>query len=384
MPRVKNDQGETIPNIVIIGQTGAGKSYYANGLMGQLDPSIGFFETSNSNNSCTRNVKGALTSFYGGRLASYNVKPFLMNLFDTPGFANNDLCQIEKNKERIAATLSEPIHAFIFLADHLNSRTDENQQKLFTMLNEWTMGHIWSNFILAFPRMTFDRQNKLDRIDKSTSFHKNLIAKKQELKQKLWEIASEQEWKKRDQNDKLIPMEKLDFDNIRVNALNVHQNKVCEFTDEGRIDKNESDLKRCSQLAFFDESLDYVKKEDAQYDDSQYDDPFASDENADPFSLVEYKLHGDKWVFIEEARNLQGIIQEFSAHPVTTQKVYWEGKYKIELDAYFERYNNTDDKVDDSVYEDAGIDLESCREERDNTEKEIKKRKLEELSKCPS
>ena len=355
--------------------------------MGQPDPNIGFFGTSSSHDSCTRGVKGVLTSFYGGLLSSYDVEPFPMNLFDTPGFADSDPCQIEKNKERIAATLSEPIHAFIFLANHSNSRIDANQQKLFQMLNEWTMGHIWSNFILAYPRMTFHHSDKMDRIEDSTSFYKELIAKKQDLKQKLWKIASdskgsEQEWKKRDQNDTLIAMELSDFDNIRVNALNVHQNKVCKFTDEGRIDKTKSDLKRCSQLAFFDESLDYVKTEDAQSDDSQnddyeYDDLFAMEED-------EYSLHDDKWVFIEEARNLQQIIQEFSAHPVTTQKVYWEGKYQLELADYFERHNNTDGKVDFSTFEDAGINLDDCREQRDTRLKEIKKEKLEKMSQCPS
>ena len=384
MPRVNDDDGKAIPNIVIIGNTGAGKSYYANGLTGQPDPNIGFFGTSSSHDSCTRGVKGVLTSFYGGRLASYNVKPYLMNLFDTPGFADSDPCQIEKNKERIAATLSEPIHAFIFLADHLNSRIDANQQKLFQMLNEWTMGHIWRNFIISYPRMTFHHNNKMDRIDRSTSFRKELNAKKEDLKQKLWKIASEQGWKKRDQNDDLIPMEKHDFDNIRVNALNVHQNKVCEFTDEGRIDKINSDLQRCSQLAVFDESLDYVKSENSQYDDSKYDDPFAMDNNGDPFLLSEYNLHEDKWVFIEEARNLQLIIQQFSTHPVTTQKVYWERKYKEELAAYHKRYEESDTKGNNTAFDDAGIDLSECRTERDNTVKEIKRRKLEALSKCPS
>ena len=354
MPRVKNDDGETIPNIVIIGNTGAGKSYYANGLMGQPDPNIGYFGTSNSHDSCTRDVKGVLTSFYGGRLSSYNVKPFLMNLFDTPGFADSDPCQIEKNKERIAATLSEPIHAFIFLADHSNSRIDANQQKIFQMLNEWTMGHIWSNFILAYPRMTFHHNNKMDRIEDSTSFHKDLIAKKQDFKQKMWKIASEQEWKKRDQYDKLIPMRKRDFDNIRVNALNVHQNKVCRFTDEGRIDKIKSDLKRCSQLAIFDESFNYLSLDDVS---SEYDDPFAIAENDDLSSLPEYHLHDDKWVFIEEARNLQHIIQQFSTHPVTTQKGYWERKYKKELAAYLGRYNNCDYEMNTSPFDATGIEL---------------------------
>ena len=112
-PQEKDENGNDIPNVVVIGNTGIGKSYYGNGLMGNLDPNTGYFGTSSSHASCTRGASGVSGYFYGQLLTSYNVEPMLMNFYDTPGFADYDSCQIEKNKERIAATLDKPIHAFI-------------------------------------------------------------------------------------------------------------------------------------------------------------------------------------------------------------------------------------------------------------------------------
>lgn len=257
-PQEKDEDGNDVPNVVVIGNTGIGKSYYGNGLMGNLDPKTGYFGTSSSRESCTRGAAGVSGYFYDQLLTSYDVEPMMINFYDTPGFADSDPCQIEKNKERIAATLDKPIHAFIFLTDHDNSRINANQQILFKMLNEWTMGHIWNNLIVGYPRMTFSHSDKMNRVDAETSYLEQLDVKKNQIKETLWELASDQEWKKRDENDQLVPMEKRDFDEIRVNALNVHQNTVCHFTSDGRIDKRNSDLQRCSQLAFFDDSMDYI------------------------------------------------------------------------------------------------------------------------------
>ena len=342
LPRALDDDGKTVPNVVIIGNTGIGKSYYANGIMGGLNPDTGFFGTSGSDISCTRGVKGVSGQFYGGRLTHYDVEPMLVNFYDTPGFADSDPCQIEKNKERIVAALKNPIHAFIFLTDHLNSRIDANQQELFNMLNEWTMGHIWNNLIVGYPRMTFDHNDRMNRIDKDTSYYKDLDAKKEVLKKTLWTLASKGGWKKRDQNDRLVPMKVHDFDNIKVNALNVHQNTVCLFNDDGRVDTRNSDLSRCNQLAIFDESLDYITTDDTA-SDNQYRDPFAMNSR---FTRRKYHLEDDRWVFIEEARKLQHTIKDFSRHPVPTQTVYWREKYYEEEAAYKQRWST------DAVYGD--------------------------------
>ena len=149
--------------------------------MGNLDPTTGFFGTSGGHASCTRGASGVSGYFYGQLLTSYNVEPMMMNFYDTPGFADSDPCQIEKNKERIAATLDKPIHAFIFLTDHSNARINANQQMLFKMLNEWTMGHIWNNLIVSYPRMTFYHDDKMNRVDAETSFLRQLDIKKDHI-----------------------------------------------------------------------------------------------------------------------------------------------------------------------------------------------------------
>merc|ERR1711990_558034 len=55
-----------------------------------------------------------------------------------------------------------------------------------------------------------------------------------------------------------------------------------------------------------------------------------------------YQLHDDKWVFIEEAKKLQQIIKDFSNHPVTPQKLFWQKKYDIEKAEYAARYKDSE------------------------------------------
>jgi hypothetical protein len=331
-----------------------------------------------------------------------------MNFYDTPGFADSDPCQIEKNKERIAATLDKSIDAFIFLTDHDNSRIDANQQMLFKMLNEWTMGHIWKNFIIGYPRMTFFHGDRMNRAENAKSYLKELDIKKNQIKDSLWKMARDQEWKKRDENDQLVPMEQRDFDNIRVNALNVHQNKVCQFTSEQRIDKRKSDLERCSQLAYFDDSLDYTISDESIEDAGNLDNsnpfgsnpfesnpfgsnPFASNPiESIPFDVSStsqnrprvYQLHDDKWVFIEEAKKLQQAIKDFSKHPVTTQKLYWQRKYNKEKEAYVARYKDDVIESNTEAFKSVGIDTTHCEEERKRVFAKVEEEKQTALQEC--
>ena len=392
IPRMKDENGDDVPNIVILGNTGVGKSFYGNGILGSENPDSGHFGTSGLDNSCTRGAKGVFGHFYGGMLSSYNVESMPMNVIDTPGFADSDPCQIEKNKQRIASSFDKPIHAFIFLMDHSNSRIDANDQVLFKMLNEWTMGNIWSNLVIGYPKMTFIHNDKMNRMDKKTSFYKELNVKKEQIQARLWKMAIEGSWKRRDKNNKMVPMRKSDFENIQVNALNVQQNNVCYFTNEGRIDTRNSDLQRCSQLAVLDESFDYVFADDSEITESW------NNQNSNPFAYKgrhgrstrsrkrsnKYRVYDDRYVFIEEARKLQRIIKDFSKHPVTTQKVYWQKQYEIERAAYIERYKNSEIQVDTSSFDNAGIDTRHCFKERRDAEQKIKKAKEEALKKCPT
>merc|ERR1712176_1020889 len=239
-------------------------------------------------------------------------------------------------------------------------------------------GHIWNNLIVSYPRMTFSHDDKMNRVDAETSFLKQLDIKKSQIKHSLWELASDQEWKKRDENDHLVPMEQRDFDNIRVNALNVHQNKVCQFTSDGRIDKRKSDLQRCSQLAYLDDSMDYITSNESieNADNSFKTNPFDSNPfESNPFDFNSnsnfhgrpkiYQVHDDKWVFIEEAK-----------------KLYWQRKYNIEKAEYAARYKDSEIEFSSKEFESAGIDTTDCETKRNRAMKKIKEYKEAELQKC--
>ena len=92
----------SVANVVILGQTGVGKSYFANGLFGNENPDEGFFGTGGTSTSCTRMSFEVSGLFYGGKLNSYGVHDMKMNLFDTPGFDDTDLCLIDQNNRQIA------------------------------------------------------------------------------------------------------------------------------------------------------------------------------------------------------------------------------------------------------------------------------------------
>merc|ERR1719245_1255394 len=183
-------------------------------------------------------------------------------------------------------------------------------------------------------------------------------------------------------------MEKRDFDNIRVNALNVHQNTVCHFTNEGRIDKQKSDLGRCSQHARIDKhSLDYIILDDStenfEVESNPISNPFLSSFSI-PRGQPKYDLYDDKWVFIEEAKKLQKAIKDFAKRPVTPQKLYWKRKYEVERAAYDKRYKDSSLKINTKAFESVGIDTKHCDRARDEADAEIKRKKDEALAKCPS
>ena len=81
----KNLNSERVPNIVTLGMTGAGKSYFLNGLMGNDDPDRGPFGTGDTSQSCTRHVDGYFGQILNGQFNEYGVEGIHANFFDTPG-----------------------------------------------------------------------------------------------------------------------------------------------------------------------------------------------------------------------------------------------------------------------------------------------------------
>ena len=76
---------KNIPNIVLLGPTGVGKSYFLNGLLGQTNPNIGIFPVGMKSSSCTREISSATGDIFDGKLKNYGIDKKLVKVFDTPG-----------------------------------------------------------------------------------------------------------------------------------------------------------------------------------------------------------------------------------------------------------------------------------------------------------
>jgi hypothetical protein len=91
--RATDMKGDRIPNIIMLGATGSGKSYYGNGLLGAQNPcppihstiDTNYFGCGKSSNSVTRNVKAQYGTYFGDMYNKYGVKPMEINIYDTPG-----------------------------------------------------------------------------------------------------------------------------------------------------------------------------------------------------------------------------------------------------------------------------------------------------------
>ena len=92
--------------------------------------------------------------FFGNNFTAYGITEMPINVYDTPGFFDSNDCQIDNNKRQIASQIGNKIDVFAYFMDSHNARINANIQKIFNRLNDWTMGKIWRNLVIVYPRFT--------------------------------------------------------------------------------------------------------------------------------------------------------------------------------------------------------------------------------------
>lgn len=142
-----------------------------------------------------------------------------INVFDTPGFFDSDDCQMDNNKRQIASQIGQKIDVFAYFMDSNNARINSNIQKIFERLNEWTMGNIWRNLVIVYPRFTRSSADQFENSAMDKSKPKDLAKNFQELKSFLAAKAKENNWKLTTVDTEGIEsvrlIQKNDFDNIK-------------------------------------------------------------------------------------------------------------------------------------------------------------------------
>ena len=261
---------------------------------------------------------------------------------------------IQQNKKTIARELDKPIHTFIYLFGNDN-KFKSNTQDIFELLNEWTMGNIWDNFIIVYNRATFTQGNVKDRFDSMDElqwltenfgpeelFWKTKNKQLSFIKKTLTERAEKKKWTRMitiDGIEQSRLMRKEDFDNIEISALNFEQARKCSLID-GYIDSKASD---CWKLPIIDDNFDYKVSDDFN-------------------NIPRPQFYDKQYVFTNEMKKLYDLIIQNARHPVVTQKEY----FKSELEKDLEEYNLRTSAVNTDIRETMNkteIDVKHCDEE---------------------
>ena len=263
-----------------------------------------------------------------------------INVFDTPGFYDTDICQTRMNKMEIARQIDNEIDVFVYLMDSFNTKIDENIQNIFYQLNEWTMGQIWNNLLIVYPKISRSSNDQYENFVDGKSQMKSIETTFNEMKLFLSEISSQNKWNKTSFVDGQENQQRLsthDFENIQFSTLNVKQNKYCKFDENGRVRQSS---RACWKMPEYDDQQDYLS----------YDD---------------YMIYNnDRWILIEEVRKFQNIVYNFMTHPVTSEKEIRRQELKKDLNKYLQR--------------------QSLLQEFDNKLKLTKRNELQSISDCSS
>ena len=164
-------------------------------------------------------MRGKHGTLFGNNFTAYNIHEMPINVVDTPGFFDSDECQMDINKRQIASQIGKKIDVFAYFMDSSNSRIDINIQKIFERLHNWTLGKIWSNLVIVYPRFTRSSGDQFDNSMEGQSKPRDLANRFQELKSFLASKAIENKWNlttvDNEGTESVRSISKSDFDNIR-------------------------------------------------------------------------------------------------------------------------------------------------------------------------
>ena len=272
---------------------------------------------------------------------------------------------ILQNKQTIARELDKPIHSFLYLFGHDN-KFKSNTQDIFELLNEWTMGNIWDNFIIVYNRASFTSQQVKDRFDTMEEvqwmtdkvgpeelFWKIKNEQLSFIKETLAERAKQKKWTRMITVDGIQQrrlMQKEDFDNIKISALNFEQARKCKLVD-GVINSQASD---CWKAPILDFNYDY-----------KVDD------------MTGPQFYDRQYVFTNEMKKLYDVITENAQHPVITQKEYFKSEFEKDLKEYSSRTSVMHSDIRGTMNK-TEIDVKHCEEEYIKV-----KQSLSQVKSCP-
>jgi hypothetical protein len=283
-------------------------------------------------------------------------------------FFDSDPTQIQQNKRLIAKQLDVEIDAFIFLLGE-NPRINANTQKIFSTLHQWTLGRVWSNFIVAYGRTTFYHNEMNERAKDNENFIEDQMAKLGEVKDKLWEIAERENWHIRMLNGVDKKMDKTDFHNVKISLLNVAQNKYCNTTTiDGMIRENELCWKTPRR-----EPTNLSKYENSYMDEFDDDTYWDIDGVYGEEDEVSYAPDSE-YFHIKNMKILQNYILEFMKSPVKTEKEEIKKDLADDVKLFegeFQEILQTEEQLSE-MFNNSGINIDECEQKSKTVLKEQK------------
>jgi len=141
-----------LPRLVIVGQTGSGKSTLSNVLLGQSpDCENCTFTICDTHDSCTKETTYAVGNWLGGDGEIFTV-------VDTPGFGDSDNEDTELIDEMMGVlhTVVKGANAVMLLVDGTEERFDAAMQQMIREMQALFGEALWENTILGVSHWAYD------------------------------------------------------------------------------------------------------------------------------------------------------------------------------------------------------------------------------------